>query len=387
MSLLHDISNEKLKQITDSDLVHLENIKKDRKVSFKDRWFSKIDEGSVRGSIFTLSIICIGSALLAMPKKFKTMSITVCIADIIISGCASYWTLNLLIMTSKKFKLYQFSEIACYLYGKWLSYIVDVIMMIYIFGVLIMDQILSKHTFILVYKMIGAFVYAVGGYNSDHNDLQDFYEESFWSKYPFRFPIMYAVSIFVLIPLSLLKDLAKMTFITSLGFLTITGMVLIVLIESPWYIMEHFQNQYKVDDPKTHINIWDITTGFDTNLYFFTGSASIFYAYSCHYAAYPIYKSLKNRLMYRIRKVFRRSIVIDALIYIVVGVCGYLSTPIKTPDLIIDRYQLFQSDIIMIIGKTAFIIALCAKIAAKYNSFRLSALSLFFGTSEVTQRK
>ena len=114
------------------------------KKTFLNRWFSKIEAGSIRGSIFTLSIMCLGSALLALPKKLKYMSITLGLVDIFFAGCAAYWTLNLMIITSKKYNISDYSQLASFLYGKWLSLTLDITLLIYVFGIVILYQVLSN---------------------------------------------------------------------------------------------------------------------------------------------------------------------------------------------------------------------------------------------------
>jgi amino acid permease len=109
-----------------------------------DRLFSKIEPGSVRGSIFTLSIMCLGSGLLALPKKVKYMSISVAFIDIVLAGCAAYWTLTLMIITSNKYDIYEYSKLAQKLYGKWLAILIDITMLIYVFGIMILYQVLSN---------------------------------------------------------------------------------------------------------------------------------------------------------------------------------------------------------------------------------------------------
>ena len=62
-----------------------------------------------------------------------------------------------------------------------------------------------------------------------------------------------------------------------------------------------------------------------------------FFSYTCHIGAFPVYKSLKNNISRRINKVFRRSILLDTFIYISVGVAGFFTAPVDTPQLIIYR--------------------------------------------------
>ena len=106
--------------------------------SLKDRLFGPIDPGSIRGSIFNLAILSLGSGCLAMPQTFAQMSIVVALVDIILAGMAAYWTLNIMIMSSEKYKIYNYSKLVNTLFGKGMSLFLDITMLIYIFGVMIL---------------------------------------------------------------------------------------------------------------------------------------------------------------------------------------------------------------------------------------------------------
>jgi amino acid permease len=345
--------------------------------TLRQRLFSKIDAGSIRGSIFNLSILSLGSGCLALPQKFGQMSMLVAIIDIIIAGIAAYWTLNILIQSADKYKIHNYSILAEKLHGKWLSLLLDITILVYIFGIMVLYQVICNiylNIIILVYKLIGGVVNDFGNYGYD--TIDNFFKFSFWSNNEFKFPIMYGVGFAIILPLCLLKDISKMRFTSIFGVLSLMSLILIIIIEFPWYLSDYLHNIYKEDDPSTHLNLWNISTGFTSKLYFFQGTATLFYAYSCHIGAFPIYKELKNNVRRRIEKVFTRSIILDASFYLIVGVTGYLSNPLGTPDLIIERYKLFDSDIIMTLGRIAFVFTLIMKIPANYNSFRLSLLNL-----------
>lgn len=117
------------------------------KKPLKERLFGKIDAGSVRGSIFNLAILSLGSGCLALPQKFGQMSILVTVIDIILAGFAAYWTLNLMIMASAKHKIYNYSKLVEATYGKCLSLFLDITMLIYIFGIMILYQVIGKIIF------------------------------------------------------------------------------------------------------------------------------------------------------------------------------------------------------------------------------------------------
>ena len=103
---------------------------------------------------------------------------------------------------------------------------------------------------------------------------------------------------------------------------------------------------------------------------------TVFYAFSCHVGAFPVLQTLHNPIERRQKKVIRRAIYIDIISYLIIGASGYLTQPINTPDLIIEREKLFNTDWIMTIGQILFILTLLAKISANYNALRSCILVL-----------
>jgi sodium-coupled neutral amino acid transporter 11 len=346
--------------------------------SLRQRLFGRIDPGSIRGSIFNLAILSLGSGCLALPKKFGQMSIAVALIDIILAGIAAYWTLSIMIISSEKHQIYNYSKLVKTLYGRWLSLLLDFTMLIYIFGVMILYQV-------ILYKLLGGVVNEFGGYG--YESLDKFFTKSFWSGYDYKFPIMFSVALFVVMPLCLLKNISKMRFNSIFGIFSLFLLIVIIIVETPWYFSDYLNNKYISSDETTHLNVWDASKGFTYNLYFFKGTATLFYAYSCHVGAFPVYKELKNNVLRRIKKVFARSVILDGTFYAIVGLTGYLSNPIDTPDLIIERYKLFKSDIIMTLGWIAFIFTLIMKIPANYNSFRVTLINLLgYEDSEISNK-
>jgi amino acid permease len=147
--------------------------------------------------------------------------------------------------------------------------------------------------------------------------------------------------------------------------------IFVILIECPMYFTNFLQY-----NEVSEINWYDISSGFTYKMYFFTGTATVFFAYTCHVGAFPVYKTLKNNVTRRINKVFRRSIILDGVIYILVGVCGFLTQPKNTPDLIIYREAQFTNDLALIIGRLLIAVNLILSAPANYNAFRLSLMEI-----------
>jgi len=200
--------------------------------------------------------------------------------------------------------------------------------------------------------------------------MNEFVQESFWAEYTYKFPLMYGVLHVITLPLCLVKDMSKLRFASIFGVLSIFFVMIIIIIQFPSYFSNYLNTENRQE-----LNLWDISKGFTTDLLFFKGTATIFYSFNCHVAAFPILKNLKNGVNRRIQKVFRRSIFLDGLIYLIIGICGYLSCPINTPDLIIEREKLGDTDYLMTVGRCFFLCTLLMKLPVSFISFRITLLS------------
>lgn len=218
--------------------------------------------------------------------------------------------------------------------------------------------------------MIGAIINDLGGYG--YKSMNEFLEQSFWKNYIYKFSVMYSVLHVILLPLCLLKDMSKLRFSSIFGVFSLFFVMIIVIIQFPSY----YSNYLETKKEGQELNIFDISKGFGPDLLFFKGTATIFYSFNCHIAAFPILKGLKDGVNRRIQKVFRRSLILDALVYLVIGICGYLTSPIGTPDLIVERKKLGETDYLMTIGRFFFLCTLLMKLPASFMSFRITLLSL-----------
>ncbi len=86
------------------------------------RTFGKMNPGSLRGSIFNLCILSLGTGLLAIPQKIGYMSLVLSPIVIILSGLANFWSLNILVNKSIKFNLNTYESIVNKLLGKKIIY-------------------------------------------------------------------------------------------------------------------------------------------------------------------------------------------------------------------------------------------------------------------------
>ena len=195
---------------------------------------------------------------------------------------------------------------------------------------------------------------------------------------------MFGVAILVY-PLCLLKDISKMRIPSLIGVLALVYSIIVVIIESFFYLIKENKN------PEGGFNWIDITPAFDVNrgIPFFGGISTVFYLYSCHAGAFPVYKTLRNNTTRRIKKVFRRSILLDIFIYFFIAASSYITSPSKPPELILYSPNLkgFNPDYFILVAKLGIIFNLFFSTPANYAGFRLSFFELVWGNTNLTNVK
>ena len=136
------------------------------------------------------------------------------------------------------------------------------------------------------------------------------------------------------------------------------------------------------------LNIFNVKKGFGSTLSFFQFSSSLFYSFITTIGAVPIFKSMKHNVLRRMQKVVRRNVLFDIFLFIIIAVIGYLTWPIGTPSLIIERTKIVEkADIPMSIGRLALVLTIIMKLPSNYNTLRLTLFNIFWGTTTITKKK
>ena len=112
------------------------------------RLFGKLEAGSIRGSIFSMIILSLGTGCLSLPKIMADMSLVMGLLSICLTGIATYWTLWIVTLISEKHKIFNYSKLTRKIFGNAVGFILDFTIMFYIFGILILYQVVSKIYFI-----------------------------------------------------------------------------------------------------------------------------------------------------------------------------------------------------------------------------------------------
>ena len=344
---------------------------------FEEEKTCSMKEGSIQGGIFALSSLALGTGAFSLPIKCTQLGLVWNLLLIVIGAMAAYWTLSGLIRASRKVNGVDYSPTVRGIIGNYPAFFIDIIIVIYLFGVFVQYQV-------IIYSLLGRTIYEFFG-DKDKYENFDSYEDDYWDSAKLKFPIMFGTTLLVM-PLCLLKDISKMRFASMFGVCALIYCIIVVVIQTPWFFKDYLDN-YKEDDSSTHANWFDITKAFNSDLNFFTGIATVFFCYSCHPGAFPVFKTLKNHTEERINKVFFRSICLDIIIYILIAICGFMTAPLKPESLVIFRESVFDNDIFMTIAKIALALDLFLSLPANYASYRCSFFIVFFKTDKIDNKR
>ena len=353
-----------------------------KNAKFFERILHPMQYGSLRGSIFGLSSMCLEAGSMVLAIRCKQFGMVNFLIFLILGGLVAYWCLVMMIKAGKNLKEKNYSKVVKTILGHKVGIFMDVNIALYLFGALISFQV-------IIYQMLGAVVYDIldmmGKIDKKKYSNYVEYKNEYWSqKLYLKFPIMLGV-VALVFPLCLLKDISKMRLASLFGVLALVYSIIVVIIESFFYL---FNENWNLIGQMNWINPTDAFS-LDKGIPFFGGLATVFYIYSCHAGAFPVYKTLNNNTTRRIKKVFKRSILLDICVYFSIAAASFITSPEDPPELILYRPNLsgFSPDYFILVAKIGIIFNLFFSTPANYAGFRLSFFELIWGNTNITNMK
>ena len=353
-----------------------------RTASLFERLLHPIQYGSLRGNIFGLSSMCLEAGSLVLAIRCEQFGLINFLIALALGGLLAYCTLNMMILAGKTTKETDYSKVVKSILGEKTGKYVDCNITIYLLGAVISFQV-------IIYQVIGAIYYDIRkifnkNYIKQYENFENFKEEYWRKELKVKFPVMLGVAALVY-PLCLIKDLSKMRIPSLIGVLALIYSIIVIIVESFFFLKKN--NWDLISD----MNWFDIRKAFsvDDGIPFFGGIATVFYIYSCHAGAFPVYKHLRENNDRRIKKVFRISIILDIMVYVSVAAASFITCPKNPPELILYRENLkgFDPDYFIILAKIGIVFNLFFSTPANYAGLRISLFQLIWGNSVITSTK
>ena len=317
-------------------------------------------------TISNVMFLGLGTSALAISKVPYNISIIMTPICIVLGGIANIWSYHILGDLYEKYKINNYEHLCEKICGRKMTIFLVVTLNIYTVGLLLIHQV-------LIYRLLGGVINVIGGYN--YVSMLQFLEDTYWEEIWVKICVNFGIGILILFPLCLVTDMKKLNISSTIGVFTTLFILLVVLVQFPFYFIEYLDKEYKKDDDSTHVNIYDVGKGFTKQIQFLQSFALFFFCFTGHNGLLPALEHLENPSPPRRAKLYNISIAMDMLIYLFIAICGYLSVPTDVVDIVFERKRIWSTDIIMTIARILLIPMAMSKIQVNHNIWRISFVS------------
>jgi len=319
------------------------------------RAFSPLTPGSLRGSMFTLISSALGAGILALPHMYKNTGLVLGTVFLIVAALTALWSMYLLSKCSFRTSCYRYSDAVLQLLGERWNLVLQIVLIIYVFGALV-SYLITLNQF------IAGLVQTFGFVSFNWSNPTD-------PHYNMTYIVIGALAILAF-PLASVKNLSGLRHLTIFSVIAITYIIVTIVWQAPVFYAGLYEK------PLEHLK-W-VNIGLGT----ISGWANCAFAFACHVNVFPVVAELQHPMEKRTNKIFNRCISVETIMYLCIGIGGYMSTLDQTPNIFTSRVlppnvYVGPNDIFMTIGKIAMTLNLFFVIPVNLNPCRLQLITLF----------
>ncbi|CAG9333545.1 unnamed protein product [Blepharisma stoltei] len=307
--------------------------------SWAQRTFGKMEEGSMRSSIFTLIASSMDTSCLSLPLILHYVGVVPGLCLILASALGSLIGMNCICKAASHRQIYSYSGLVYDVLGKGASIILEVLMILYIFFEIVGYQIICIITVVSFLKY----------FSIEIDEYKNF--------------IMLGYTTFVLFPMSLMKKLTGLKHLSLFSIGSILYLCVVLIIDFP-----HFQSTNELSEVS-----W---VSMDND--FFPACSLAVFAFVWHMSVATVFSEMKDPSLKRMQKANSRVFLIQVLIYIFIAVFGYLSLLEDTPMFITERNppKHYTSDLYMCIGRLLIVFVIMCTVMLFTITCRQAIISL-----------
>lgn len=310
-----------------------------KKRRWSERTFSRMEKGSLRGSIFTLINTAMGLGMLAMPQCVGQIGIVLSVIFFISTAVIVTWSLDALNYCSHALGGSQsYADAVRKLTGKKFALF---------FAFFLIESIIVSTVALVVASanFIGSSFAYIIPQTLDYlytDGIVSATTQKWWSFALIRFALCVSTGW-----LSFFRDLTSLRYLTVVGFVLLLYLIVVLVVQTPEYY-----NHNKNDLDIRWIFFENTYDGWSQTALAFL---KFIFAYNCHIPLINVRDELNDLTFKRMKKVTDRSVEIMALSYIVICTAGILTCGSKAPALIFARPALNpDSDYFMQFGLFLF---------------------------------
>eukprot|EP01083_Nonionella_stella_P065782 172634_1 len=244
-------------------------------------------ESSSFGAICNLTNTVVGAGIIGIPFAIDRAGFVLGVISLIVMGIATEFTLNLIVVTGLRAGEKDYENLCRRLFGPFGAHSIN------------FSQAFCSCSFTLSYTMICGDMLS--------KLCADIGVGGVWEE---RWLWIVLVATCLMLPVSLLKDLARLEKASVLSILCLSFIIVSVLARGPVVGIS----------PSTVTNPYSLA-----KITFFSAMGTIGLAFTAHNFAFPIYLSLKDRSQSNWRRVSRWGIGLAVGTISLVGIVGYLS--------------------------------------------------------------
>lgn len=293
--------------------------------SFFQRTFKKIDQGSIRGSIFTLVATAIGAGCLSIPLAFRNIGIILGPLMLMVTALVSIISLTVLSSAAFKHKVFDYSNLVEKVLGVRARILLASIMTLYLLGTLVGYEVMVG---IFGKSVLSSFGLNLGNTGS--------------------VLVMGVMTLGIMTPLCLLKDLSSLRHVSIVSALTLIYIAILLIAELPISAQD---------------NDWSEMDYASINTLFFSAFAYCLYAFVCHGNICQITGELQRPSMRRLFKAIFRATTLLLVLYSIIGTFGYLGNlDLKTLIIMRPTPSGISNDWAMVIARCMMLITITAAV-------------------------
>ena len=188
---------------------------------FAKRYFSKIDKGSLRGSILGMTCAAIGSGVLTFPQVFKQIGWANGVILLCMGAFGCWWSLYMLIQRARHHNLLNYSQVTRKAGGRCLEKTLQLSILLYMYATCLACTIVITSLFVLISNAFGV--------------SKDITGDPYSGITYYKSIQAIVTSAGVLGPLSLGRDMSSFKNLSMVSLACLIFTILIVLIEYPFY--------------------------------------------------------------------------------------------------------------------------------------------------------